>query len=524
MTTKRRDPDPIADLLKSVRAEPKRPANLRDPKSFWTLIGTGSMGLKAEKLFDTSEAQQNSGFTLNPRIVLRMNWFDDFKKRNGIFDAVKRGASEDEIKARVMAGVFSEKELAILVMIQKQYEGTPLAVRSSAHGDSRGTGVYHSGFCINVKSSKKNLEDLIFQIKKVIASEFSPGAIAFRKDLGLEDGMAVIIEPVFGRHYTNHMGENSDLRLFGPSISGFGYTSTAFGSGYVRIVFGMPEYAIRGGGIQIEMNDPRVIGSLEEYIDNSSNIVRHAAATMDAAVFDLDSYELGGSHYCQDPSSEQFNLAVLFSSIREFEHLTGGEPKYIEFAGRLQGSVLSKPTQEIALLQVADMHPQKDFAVFPETIENVVFEGYDPIGEEIRKCKGINIVEVDDPGMSWYNQSHKNYVLVVPSAFLKEDYNEYFNYSSFNNAAIVIVVADNTKSRNKPLSEHFKGLCDTTHKLFMVIDDQLAPEMLVRFVAEKMGMELPADKLLQEMDLEFEALVSRKQGKGFVRLLANGQD
>ena len=73
----------------------------------------------------------------------------------------------------------------LVKQIHRNFKGIPLAVRSSAHGDCRGTGIYDSKFCFNINNEDKTLDGLVKAIKAVMVSEFSDSAIAFRKDLGL---------------------------------------------------------------------------------------------------------------------------------------------------------------------------------------------------------------------------------------------------------------------------------------------------------------------------------------------------
>jgi len=130
-----------------------------------------------------------------------MDFFDAFNKRSGVFDALERGASPEELQNLILRCKFNGNEFREISAIANRFSETPIAVRSSAHGDCRGTGIYESTFCVNNGSELKNAVALANAMKEVLASEFSEDAITFRKDLGLPGGMAVIVEPVFGKKY-----------------------------------------------------------------------------------------------------------------------------------------------------------------------------------------------------------------------------------------------------------------------------------------------------------------------------------
>ena len=72
-------------------------------------------------------------------------------------------------------------------------------------------------------------------LQNVLASYFSQDAIAFRRDANTGEGFAIIVEPI--------IGQNIGDWCFAPVLSGFGYTSTSRGDGYVSVVPGL------GGGV-----------------------------------------------------------------------------------------------------------------------------------------------------------------------------------------------------------------------------------------------------------------------------------
>ena len=250
----------LANLLKAREAQLSALA-----EKFWTIIGFGSIGAKAEELLRKTWAIERAGFDVNPRTVLAMGFFEAFKERRGINAALARGASSEELQQLVREGQFDEPEMKtfrrLVKQIHRDFRGIPLVVRSSAHGDCRGTGVYDSEFCINLNDEVKTLDDLAKAVKAVMISEFSESAIAFRKDLGLPEGVAVILEPVFGQRFKKH--PDSGIIRFGPKYGGFGYTSGTDG-GYVFFAAGLPTTAVKGKGIKVKESDSRTPSGIQD--------------------------------------------------------------------------------------------------------------------------------------------------------------------------------------------------------------------------------------------------------------------
>ena len=78
-------------------------------EKFWTIIGSGSIGAKAEELMRKTWAIERAGFDVNPRTVLAMGFFDAFRERCGLNAALTRGASSEELQKIVGGGGSSKK-------------------------------------------------------------------------------------------------------------------------------------------------------------------------------------------------------------------------------------------------------------------------------------------------------------------------------------------------------------------------------------------------------------------------------
>ncbi|MEK6979722.1 MAG: hypothetical protein AABW86_05855 [Candidatus Micrarchaeota archaeon] len=89
-------------LANVLRARTTQISNLNE--KFWTIIGCGSIGAKAEELMQKTWAIEQAGFVANPRIVLAMGFFEAFRERCGINAALVRGASSEELQQLIGEG------------------------------------------------------------------------------------------------------------------------------------------------------------------------------------------------------------------------------------------------------------------------------------------------------------------------------------------------------------------------------------------------------------------------------------
>ena len=261
----------------------------------------------------------------------------------------------------------------LVKQIHKDFRGIPLAVRSSAHGDCRGTGIYDSEFCINLNNEVKTLDGLVKAIKAVMISEFSESAIVFRKDLGLLGGVAVIIEPVFGQRFKKHTDSEGIIR-FGPKYGGFGYTSHNTG-GHVVFAAGLPTTAVKGNGIKVKESDKRTPSQIQDDEEERLSAGLHYRKLTD--------YLSDGKFlYVTKKDFDDVTIALgtvafnkldwLFVKLKKLEQLTG-KPQYVEFA-----IVENEGQIHVAILQIADadqkqLNDEKEIA---ETEKTVIRSGY----------------------------------------------------------------------------------------------------------------------------------------------------
>ncbi|MFH2023793.1 MAG: hypothetical protein ABIJ10_05780 [Candidatus Micrarchaeota archaeon] len=411
----------------------------------WTVIGSGAIGSKADQLKIKTEIAEQAGFLANPRIVLTTAFFDNFREHKK----------------------FDKAELKIIRQIAKLFAGTPLAVRSSAIGDARGTGIWKSGFCPNQKrhGDPIDLEDIIIE---VIYSDFSKDADAFRKNNDIQGGMAIIIEPIVG----NRANRKEGKELYGPYYGGIGYTSTAYNNGFILFTSGMPNYATRGLGFEI------VNGSDVSLIDKCTNYrkfnMENARASWGISNDRIDwsrgiwiRLESGSLFIGHTDQTHKLRTTVegneltaewIFQRMKKLEELTGG-PQYIEWA------ICDGPG--IVIIQIADTDIKNDVYEFTDS-EKVMIRSNFVSGSGIVECDGIVFLENlgGTDALEEYNETNQKYLLIYDGDLNIEDY---VRYCHISNAAAVVEIY--TTVHTKHPKAHFGTALTESGAIFMVSND-----------------------------------------------------
>ncbi len=424
-------------------------------QKYWTIHGVGSIGEKAQELLIKTPAILESGFSMNERVVLAMGFFEAFYARNGIL----RTQDYDERHKRIMSASFTVQELETLAQISERFRGKPIAIRSSAHGDAKGTGVYESLFTANSESREKNAIALGEGIKKVLASQFTENAVSFRKELGIPEGMAVMIEQAVG----NFIGKD----FFAPNYSGLGITSLPGGGRLIKLVSGMPTRAVQStGAIRIILDDSGQIEMLEDshlYHENRFTIGETIEAKKDT--LDKPSWAINSA---SDVLSLTENLPGLFGKMARLEALCGC-PQYTEWAGAFDGSEL-----KVTILQTADIMPKKDYFEFPKTPKNILASSDYVVGSTQTVSRGLVVVNTsrDIPHLRAYNKTHQNYVVAYKDDLMRME--KQLSGSDVSNASAVIELPLQLHGGD-PI-QHWLGELDTRKKVFLI--SNLDPDLL----------------------------------------------
>lgn len=418
----------------------------------FVIIGNGEIDDKAIQLVEKTPSLIDIGFHVPKRTILSENYFDDLFQRTLLGRTLREVEFNSDLESKIRNGNLSKDEFDILRNISFSYGIKPLAIRSSAQGDSRGTGTYTSDFCENkVGIVKKSLLN-------VLASYFSESAIAFRKDANTGEGFGIIIEPI--------IGQNFDY-LLAPVLSGFGYTSTSKGEGHIVVVPGI------GGGVDTK-NGEKITESiinkfddLEDYIFETKQAIlssygemqkRKSALLKTERLWDFMNEGYNGKAYCYPTryhkgevvnTSLEFgeynhsllsnlNLKPFFEMIKKMEDKFKS-PQYFEFAVTIDNKV---PTYWIT--QIANTNKKLDLMDF-EDLGNVIFMGHTVTGTGIQENYNIATCwnPTDIEGLHRYNQDNKNYVLLFSSRLTTSgNSGEYsrLRYSNFSNASVFLEI------------------------------------------------------------------------------------
>ncbi len=524
----------VKALANAFQARQTQLSNLDE--KYWTIIGSGSIGAKAEELRRKGWAIEKAGFELYPRTVFAMGFFKDFMERNGIIDAAGKGVSSDMVMGLVDYGQFNKKEYDVIRAVSHQFGDVPLAVRSSAQGDSRGTGIYDSTFCPPLDT-----QELVHAIKKVLASQFTPSAIAFRKDLGLEEGIAVMVEPVFGETRVKERAWTPNgygmEHIYGPLFGGVAYSSTAQGAGYAVLCAGMPLRAAKGRGMKMRDGQQSINDVWLETLENDektfeyfvtagagidrnlevmeilehreliyvSNITRHERTISSEPRMFILAHEMEWS----ETRFANEKLDWLFLKLKTLESLLG-KPQYAEWAALENGS-----NTRIALMQIADVDKKMDFFEFAASSKTAI-KSTCVVGSGEQECDEIAYVfnphEIDL--IKEYNKTHNGYVAIYDGRLTSNMYSTFrpLGYYDISNASVVIELSYGGHVKD-PI-EHFKGLMDTTKKIFMVVDevnwDHIKP------------FRTP-DNRLRVYDVKTKVTASERQQRAVVEIIENEQ-
>lgn len=206
--------------------------------SKFNVVGGEVVGDKARELIVKENSILEAGFNLPRTDCLSQEFFNSFFRSLGLgsgSDWAEVSFSPDLV-SRVKRADVSSLDLGFIEGVVKKNEGLPLVVRSSALGDSRGTGVYSS------EISKPDVVSVAEKIKLVLASYFSRDAFEFRRVADIGPGFGVMVQPLIGNVIEEDLFGDVYRNSFTPFLSGFGYTSTSQGEGYVAVVPGF------GGG------------------------------------------------------------------------------------------------------------------------------------------------------------------------------------------------------------------------------------------------------------------------------------
>jgi hypothetical protein len=503
----------LADLLKA-RSTQLSALNER----FWTVIGSGSVGAKAEELMKKTWAMEQAGFVLHSRVVLAMGFFEEFIKRNGLSEELKR-QDETEFYRRVENAVFSDDEIAVLRSMIKKFEGKYLAVRSSTHGDTgEGHGIYYSGF-VGSMEEEKMLKELMRQVSQVIASDYWDDAIALRERTGIAPGVAIIIEPVLDQGFEN----DSWRKLVGPVYSGTAYATTDGKSGNIFIYPGSDAYAMRDSKyfLKISELDSGPLGYLEAVEDlrrthRRENDIRLGSVS----VFCSSSDRIATTSIDYWSPLMHRPMEWFFSKLRKYAQLCGCEQK-IEW-----GLIERNGEPEITIFQTCDLPlPKSNILVIPN--ENTRAEAVYVSASGIIEGRGLVFVNLpeDAEALKEFNKTHTGYGVVITDFMLTNAREgERMTLAHWHNAPFIMEIPRGRSFYHNDSPEiHTAGMLAAVGQVFMMCTESEDDERLDRFrhgyeplkVTDADGK----DHYVRYLDVKFRVTANQEFQRGIVDIL-----
>lgn len=456
------------------------------PDSDIGIYGQGFIGDKADQLVEKTATLRGIGFHTPGRVIIAEGFFDGFFRRNRLGDTLRGATATPTLARSIRRGSFAVEDFNALQALVASFGDTPLVVRSSAAGDARGTGIYQTEF-------SENRPDLVSRaLQKVLASYFSESAIAFRRDAQTGEGFGIMIEPLIGQK----IADDFDTYVFAPILSGFGYTSTSKGEGYVNVVPGIGGGVETRDGERLTRTDLKPYqGSLYKYIQSQRNRLISGSVVKRSALLGTNSFrfaDFNGKAYlppvrggivCQSflafvgnlkEAYFNVNFNQLFDRMERMER-TFGRPQYFEWAMTLDGK-----QQRYWIVQIAGVDKKLD--VFDFNDFGVPFlEGHTVTGSGIFESDLVAAC-MDGKGLDSlhkFNQNHRGYVLFYTGELTSKG--QYIRrralgireltYADVGNASVLIEFG-NAGHKDSPLA-HLQGQLDMTGKLFFLVAPDL---------------------------------------------------
>lgn len=386
----------------------------------WTFAGTGPRGEKVDMLYRISPAVLANGYTELPKIVLQMGLFDAFRARNNIDRELLTPGDIRAVRNAVLHSPFSKGELEFLQHIFDLLPAGPLLLRSSAFGDAAGTGVYESTFFLRTGDKKKDFQAFVDGIKKVLASEFSEHAVRFRQRRDFDPGVAVFIEPVFGRHLKQDDFHRclAQVNAFAPDLCGFGYVNRDM-EGDLMLNVGLPTSVVAGKGHSFDLRHSWANTPFDLVLEGGGTALSNLMRLSDTPeVIDLSTRTIGPVHETLSDGLHYFDMKEFTPRLEQLLKDLGIKgAAYFEWAARKAHHGF-----EQAILQFAELRPSSDSVICSDS------KGYRLVHSDTVLAQGsvssdklFTLTYDGNPSqLKQFNAKNTGYTLVIDSVFLSD--------------------------------------------------------------------------------------------------------
>ncbi|MEI6886942.1 MAG: PEP/pyruvate-binding domain-containing protein [bacterium] len=465
------------------------------------IIGDGSIGAKAKELLEKTHLLRELGFSTPRRVVLASGFFNEFFLRNNLGIDFANVDITDSTTQRVIRGSFSKEQFELIKTISESFGDVPLVVRSSAEGDSRGTGTYNTVFVDN------DLGEVNKAIRKVLSSYFTKSAKAFRKDANTPEGMGIIIEPLIGEKIEDSLVP--EYEYITPAFSGYGYTSTAREGPYITIVRGLGGAVDSRDGIKITpltlgINDVNFGYYLDQmWIDKEKRFSEDNGIHY-GKIFEVNKAFRKG-HLAKTQidfltATDNFDISHLFSSIIKIEEQLG-KPQYFEFA------ITSEDGQpKCWITQIADIDIKVDTIDFSESKTPLInADSVTGTGIIESNCIVTCITLAQVKALEEYNKTHFGYILIYRDELISGEVRDLY-YQHYSNSSVLLEVSTGIHANN-PIS-HLSGQLDMTNKFFGIFssDELFELENLLKPIVNKTNG-------IEEYNGKFKVISSERQNR-----------
>ena len=421
------------------------------------VYGRGEIGDKSTQLLQKTFALRTLGISTPKSHILAQDFFDGFFRINGLGDNLVEAESTPGVSERILQGRFTPEEISIIEMIVQEMGDAPLAIRSSAVGDARGTGIYSTEF------SKCSVTSVLRALRNVLSSYFSFEAEYFREKKGIKSGFGILIQPVVGQIY--HIARYGG-RYYAPPFSGYGYTSTSrYSDGYISVSVGLSGGVSSRLILRISESEAKPYGDLATFTwmfdDGPSRHSIWAPVTNNApgrpprvncnrpiSFNAIDTRAEGDEFYMvQNPSciftglghtilfyfagyAKSFYFNPIFSAMRKMQELFGAA-QYFEWAWA---------NQQWWVTQIADVPASSDFVSNNQDLGPVMMSADTVEGSGDITCpSGIIVCQTADDikAVNTFNANNQGYVLVYSGDLLLSKESN-LKLNDFSNARALI--------------------------------------------------------------------------------------
>ncbi len=433
---------------------------VQQPRPDCIIIGHGAIWAKAENLITYAPQILAAGMHISPMLILADDCFVDCKQQELVRDpqAPWKKTLPD-----------LPSNLTLLLQEAHTYFSAydALLVRSSAGGDSAGTGVRESQFCEN------NISSLEISLKFVLASNQTEEATLFRQQAGLDATFAVIITPIVGNRFEN---------VYAPAISGYAFTNQFQQGLHINIGPGI------WWGIHAPYILPLSVYDVEQF-HTAERVQNHAMHTTDARdthrspeVWTFTDENEWGELTKNQPDSvvidEDFSRArrtrydsLLHAGLHEplqplLDKITDLKTRiwtelYLEFALQKTPEWSKRYINQIASLSHSHHHietvPHEKTLAY---LNSIITSWKKEIKERVFISYAGGLQTLHE-----YNKTHSNYGIIIPDSALSSS--EPPHFSTYSNASAILLEVRSNCAR--PPIAHLWWATNISWKMFGVI-------------------------------------------------------